>query len=119
LQLTWYRCSNDITKHEDAFYIEAILEHIEAIKACTPSSKDVFLRDEKTYDAILMRLIALGEELAHVSDAFHEKYPEQQWHRIIGLRNRIAHGYFEVDKDTIWEILTNGSLDALQELLEA
>jgi len=108
-----------MTKHEDAFYIEAILEHITAIKSYTPSSKQVFLSDEMIYDAILMRLIALGEELAHVSDMLQEKHHHIEWHKIIGLRNRIAHGYYEVDKDTIWEILTNGSLDELQELLQA
>lgn len=106
-----------MTKHDDAFYIEGILEHIAAIKDYIPASKEDFLTDEKTYDAILMRLIAMGEELSHISDDSQQKYEQLEWHKIIGLCNRIAHGYFEVDKDTIWEIITGGSLDKLEKLL--
>ena len=34
-----------------------------------------------------------------VRDPLENTHPELEWHRIIGLRNRIAHGYWEVDKD--------------------
>jgi uncharacterized protein with HEPN domain len=105
-------------KHNDDFYIEAVLEHIEALKTYTPRTKSEFLTDEKTYDAILMRLIALGEELSHISDDTQEKHYKQEWHLVIGLRNRVAHGYFEVDKDVIWRILTDNSLDQLKSSLE-
>lgn len=84
-----------------------------------PPTEEEFLSDEKTYDAILMRIIAIGEELARASTAFDDKYRQLEWHKIIGLRNRIAHGYYEVDKDTIWEILTNGSLDEIEKQLKA
>jgi uncharacterized protein with HEPN domain len=73
---------------------------------------------EKTQDAVLMRLLALGEEIAHLSDEFSEKHPELHWYKIIGLRNRIAHGYFEVDKDVIWDTLTDGSLDEFSTIVE-
>ena len=106
-----------MTAHDNTFYIEIILEHIAAIRSYTPSSKDTFLEDEKTYDAILMRLIAIGEELSAVRDILGEKDTSMEWHKIIGLRNRIAHGYWEVDKDVIWELLIDGSLDKLQDAL--
>lgn len=106
-----------MTTRDQSFYIEVILEHIAAIKSYTPSSKEELLHDEKTFDAILMRLIAIGEELASVRHILEEKGPNQEWHKIIGLRNRIAHGYWEVDKDVIWELLTDGSLDQLKNTL--
>ncbi|HUC88205.1 MAG TPA: HepT-like ribonuclease domain-containing protein [Candidatus Binatia bacterium] len=106
-----------MTAHDQEFYKEAILEHIAAIQEYLPGSKETFLKDEKTYDAILMRLFAIGEELSAVRDILNEKNPDIEWHKIIGLRNRIAHGYWEVDKDTIWEILTDGSLEELHDIL--
>lgn len=60
-----------------------------------------------------MRLIAIGEELSAVRDVLKND-SSQEWHKIIGLRNRIAHAYWEVDKDIIWELLTDGSLDSLK-----
>ncbi len=106
-----------MSHHDTSFYIEVILEHIAAIKSYTPNSRQNFLDDAKTYDAVLMRLIAIGEELASVKEVLDDKDPSLEWHKIIGLRNRIAHGYWEVDKDLIWELLTDGSLDALHAAL--
>jgi uncharacterized protein with HEPN domain len=107
-----------MTKHDDSFYLEGIKEHVIAIKLYLPDSKEVFLADEKTQDAVLMRLLALGEEIGHLSSSFSEHHPEVHWYKIVGLRNRIAHGYFEVDQDVIWNVLTDGSLDELTTLVD-
>ena len=106
-----------MTKHDDSFYFEGIKEHVVAIKKYLPDSKEAFLKNDLVQDAVLMRLLAIGEELTHVSDKFFDEHPEFQWHKIIGLRNRIAHGYFELDKDVIWEALTDGSLDELEKFV--
>lgn len=105
-----------MTNHDDAFHIEGIKEHVAAIKSYLPATKEEFIADIKGQDAILMRILALGEEIAHLSEEFEDKHPSNNWYKIVGLRNRIAHGYFEVDKDTIWGVLTNGSLDELDDL---
>ena len=76
-------------------------------------TKAAFLKDEKTQDAVLMRLLALGEEISHLSDDFQEKHPELDWFKIIGLRNRIAHGYFEIDVEVVWETVAGNYLDEL------
>lgn len=34
------------------------------------------------------------------------KYPEVPWRQIIGMRNRVVHGYFEVDLDILWDVVT-------------
>ncbi|HVC35901.1 MAG TPA: HepT-like ribonuclease domain-containing protein [Candidatus Dormibacteraeota bacterium] len=107
-----------MTKHEDSFYLEGIQEHIAAIKQYLPNSKAKYLADEMLQDALLMRLLAIGEEITHLSDSVLGKYPELEWPKIIGLRNRIVHGYFEVDKDVIWQVLTDGSLNELSAVIE-
>ena len=106
-----------MTKHDDSFYLEGIHEHIDAIKNYLPKSKEAFLADEMLQDAVLLRLLAIGEEVTHISDTFLDKYPELPWHKIIGLRNRIVHGYFEVDQDIIWQALNDGSLEELRKVL--
>lgn len=105
-----------MTRHDDQFYIEGIHEHVQAIRDYLPKTKQEFLADEKSFDAILMWLLALGEEISRLSDEFLEKHSDVRLFEIVGLRNRIAHGYFEVDKDIVWNILTDGSLDDLNKL---
>ena len=47
----------------------------------------------------------LGEASRSVSEALHEKYPQVPWDAISGTRNRLAHGYIDVDLDIIWAIV--------------
>ena len=107
-----------MTNRDDSFYLEGIKEHLTFIQSYIPASKEVFMASPQIQDAILMRLLALGEEITHFSDDFFENNPDQHWRKIVGLRNRIVHGYWEVDKDVIWDTLTDGSLDELTKFVE-
>jgi len=107
-----------MTKHDDAFHLESIREHVLAIKDYLPKTREEFLADDKTQDAVLMRLLALGEETARLSKDFQDKHEGQDWFKIIGLRNRIAHGYFEIDPEIVWDTVTDKSLDELLKITE-
>ncbi|MFH0824406.1 MAG: HepT-like ribonuclease domain-containing protein [Pseudomonadota bacterium] len=48
----------------------------------------------------------IGEAAAHVSVATRGKYAEIPWAQIIGMRNRLIHGYDIVDTDVIWQTIT-------------
>jgi uncharacterized protein with HEPN domain len=48
----------------------------------------------------------IGEASRSVSEAFRQKHPEIPWELISGTRNRLAHGYIDVDLDIIWSIVT-------------
>ena len=106
-----------MSKHDQNFYRDVILEHIAALRSYAPRDHDVFVSDDKTFDACLMRLMAIGEDLSNLREWLEQQPAEFEWHKIIGLRNRIAHGYWEVDRDVIWVLLTDGSLDTLETAL--
>ncbi len=48
----------------------------------------------------------IGEASHGISEEFQEKNPEIPWQSITGMRNRLAHGYIDVDLDIIWTIVT-------------
>ena len=55
-----------------------------------------------------MRLQDIGEQLVRIRDKFpdfYEQHSSDEWHKLIGLRNIISHGYREVDFDIIWDIV--------------
>ena len=62
-------------------------------------------------DSICMQFIAIGESLKGLDKVTKGKllstYPEIDWKNVKGLRDIIAHHYFEVDADQIWWIIEN------------
>jgi uncharacterized protein with HEPN domain len=51
-----------------------------------------------------VRLLEIvGEAAWGTSEVFRSKYPEIPWRAMTGMRNRLIHGYFEVNLDVVWE----------------
>lgn len=69
-------------------------------------SYEDFLSDEKTKDAVVRNLEIIGEASKSVPENIRLKYQEIPWEKIIGLRNRLIHGYFAIEYRIIWEIVT-------------
>lgn len=68
--------------------------------------KEAFLADRRTQQAVVMSLVVLGEADTKVMDrcpTFAATHPEVPWRNMRGMRNRIAHGYFEIDLDVVWD----------------
>ena len=80
-------------------------------------NKTDFLADKRTQQAIILNLIILGEAATKLMDshpAACEARPEIEWRAMRGMRNRIAHGYYDIDLDVVWETVSS----ALPELDE-
>lgn len=83
------------------------------------STKDEFLADKRTQQAVIMSLVIVGEFATKVMDrhaGFAESHPEVPWRSIRGMRNRIAHGYFEINLDVVWETVQTALTDLVQHL---
>jgi uncharacterized protein with HEPN domain len=97
------------------------LDHMRqaAMDACSfveGLDKDDFLEDKRTQQAVIMSLIILGEAATKVMDGyagFTQAHLEVPWRSMRGMRNRIAHGYFDINLDVVWETVRT----ALPELL--
>lgn len=98
------------------------IDHIRqaALDACgfvEGLSKENFVADKRTQQAVVMSLVIIGEAATKVMDRhaeFIERHPEVPWRSMRGMRNRIAHGYFDINLDLVWETVRT----ALPELLE-
>ncbi len=68
--------------------------------------KPDFMEDRRTQQAVVLNLILIGEEstkiLATYPDFAHA-HTEIPWRSMKGMRNRIAHGYYEINMDTVWD----------------
>ena len=66
-----------------------------------------------------MSLIVIGEASVKVMDLYADfslAHPNVPWRKMRGMRNRITHGYFEVDFEMVWETVTSALPELLWEL---
>lgn len=86
--------------------IEDMLERIQRIERFVAGlEREVFLRDEKTVDSVVRNLEVIGEAASRLPQEFREQHAGIPWRRIVGLRHRIVHEYFDVDLDLVWTIV--------------
>jgi uncharacterized protein with HEPN domain len=72
---------------------------------------------QETQQAVILNLIIVGEaatKLLKDHGAFLEQHPELPWRNMKGMRNRVAHGYFDINLDMVWDTVQT----ALPELLD-
>lgn len=56
----------------------------------------------------LLKLVEIvGEAAANISPESRAQHPEIPWALIVGMRNRLVHGYFDVDLDRVWDTVTH------------
>lgn len=82
-------------------------------------SKESFLQDRRTQQAVIMNLIIVGEAATRVMERhaeFAAKHAHIPWRSMRGMRNRIAHGYFDIDLDVVWDTVQT-ALPSLIEML--
>ncbi len=94
--------------------IEDYLEHIE--EAATLASgyvcgmaKKTFLEDKRTQQAVIYNILIIGEAATQIINEypdFVERHPDIPWREMRGIRNRMAHGYYELDMSIIWDTVT-------------
>jgi uncharacterized protein with HEPN domain len=80
-------------------------------------SRDELETDLQLQDAIVRRLLIIGEASRRVSETTRQTLSTIPWSAINGMRNRLVHEYDEIDLDIVWSTVVN-SLPALIEELE-
>ena len=78
------------------------------------------LDTDRQLNLALVRLLEIvGEATARVPEEERLRLPEIPWSQIISLRNRLIHGYDDVDPDIIWNIVTRNLPSLVKALKEA
>ncbi len=92
---------------KDYYILLSMSEAIEKIIRYSNSynTAEEFYQNDRDFDATIMNFIVLGEVIDKLSDNFKEKNTQINWSKIYGLRNILAHNYFGINVDTIWQII--------------
>jgi uncharacterized protein with HEPN domain len=86
-------------------YIEDMIEAIELVQRYLSGiSEEQFSRNTELQDAVVLRLMIIGESAAKLSDDIRKQAIEIPWKTIISFRNVAIHDYANVSMGKVWEI---------------
>jgi uncharacterized protein with HEPN domain len=84
-----------------------MLDHArEAVSMVRDKTRAELDTDRKLNLALVRLLEIIGEAAGRISKEDRDRYSNIPWAEIVGLRNRLIHGYDEVDFDILWQIVT-------------
>ena len=109
----------DAPPREWRCYVRDMIGFCEKVRTYTQGmTQEEFVADDLVHDATLRNLELIGEAALCIPRAVRDAHPEIPWHRIIGMRNRIAHAYLGIDDDIVWSVV-EGRVPALIPALQA
>lgn len=107
-----------MSRHDDAVRLKHMLDHAREAVALVDGKTPQDIEFDRVTQLALTRLLEIvGEAAGRISVEGRTALPGIPWAQIVGLRNRLIHGYDSVDIAILWEILT-GDLPPLVERLE-
>ena len=85
------------------------------------SGRDVgdLIEDRMLALSLIKELEIIGEAAGKISEETRIAFPSIPWIDIIGMRNRLIHGYYDLDIDLIWDTVTIDLPDLLVEIYHA
>jgi len=91
-------------KRDYADYVEDIVTAIADIEQFVRGMGfEEFSKDKKTVFAVVRAIEIIGEAARQIPESLKNKHTEVPWKEMAGIRNKIAHEYFGVDVEVIWD----------------
>ena len=95
-----------MTRRDDTFALRHMRDHALEAVAATRGRSRADLDDDRLFALALTKLVEIiGEAANRVSLATRDVQPRIPWNQIVGTRNRLVHGYDQVDFDILWRIV--------------
>ena len=95
-----------MTHRDDPTRLRHMLDHASEAVEMTRDRSRADLDADRMLNLALVRLLeVVGEAATRVSLETRELHPQIPWPQVVGLRNRLVHGYDAVDFDILWEII--------------
>ncbi len=91
----------------------------DAISFIEGLSFETFENDRKTQRAVIMCLIIVGEASARIVERhqdFVSAHPSVPWHEMRGLRNRVVHGYSDINLEIVYQTVRSALPLLVQQL---
>mgnify|MGYP000962570642 CR=1 FL=1 len=109
-------------KESEEIYLRHIFDAIKNIEKYTINiDYNQFEKNSMVYHAVIYQILVIGEAVKNLSEELKDEYPSIPWRNIAGTRDRLIHGYFEIQLNEIWKVVTtdlNDLKDVVSSILE-
>ena len=106
-----------MSRHTDATPLRHMLENAREAVGLVQGKTLADLNNTRLLQLGLVRLVeVIGEAATRVSKEGRAKYPGIPWDDIVGMRNKLIHGYDTVDLDILWDTVTDDLPRLIEEL---
>lgn len=108
-----------MSKRDSSVPLRHMLDHAREVISLVVGRSRSDLDSDRMLNLSLVRLLeVIGEAARRVPAEVQARHPQLPWARLIGLRNRLIHGYDQVDMDILWQI-ASADAPALLDQIEA
>lgn len=91
---------------KDRIRLEHIVQAADNIaRYTTGRTYDDMVADDMMCYAVVYNILAIGEAAYHLTKAFQKDHPETEWEGIMRMRNVLAHDYYKLKLQTVWEVV--------------
>ena len=109
-----------MSQHDDDTRLRDMLDHARAAVAAIAGGCRADFDQDRVLAAALERFVQIiGEAASHVTPEGQQRLPGVPWRQIIGMRNRLIHGYAAVDQDVLWDVVHHDLPPLIAELERA
>ena len=89
-------------------YLDDIYDSARKILEYTKSlSPEDFTKSDMVFDAVIRNFEIIGEASRSIPSDLKAKYPSIEWTKLAGFRNILIHEYFGIDRDILWDVISN------------
>ncbi|MEQ8685855.1 MAG: DUF86 domain-containing protein [Imperialibacter sp.] len=89
-------------------YLEHILDALAKVKSYTTDlNEGLFLENPLVQDAVIRNFEVIGEATRQIDLGIRAKYPDIEWKKIAGIRDKLIHDYIGVDLRAVWAVVEN------------